>query len=97
MWTSVILVIPSAQEFCRRSPKLPEGGAGVPDKVQATRRTSIPDWFVYSTKLQTIQLTALFIVKPDATAEEVNAVVNDTNGSGGQIFAQAVCLLCHNG
>jgi len=30
------------------------------------------------------------IVKPDATAEEINAVVNDTNGAGGQIFAQAL-------
>jgi len=30
------------------------------------------------------------IVKPDATADEINAVVNDTNGAGGQIFAQAL-------
>jgi t-SNARE complex subunit (syntaxin) len=29
-------------------------------------------------------------VKPDATPAEVDAVVNDTNGAGGQIFAQAV-------
>ncbi|KAK7693620.1 hypothetical protein QCA50_003189 [Cerrena zonata] len=30
------------------------------------------------------------IVKPDATAEEINAVVNDTSGGGDQIFAQAL-------
>ncbi|THG95073.1 hypothetical protein EW026_g6515 [Hermanssonia centrifuga] len=30
------------------------------------------------------------IVKPDATPEEVNAVVNDTQGGGDQIFAQAL-------
>ncbi|KAI0797683.1 t-SNARE [Abortiporus biennis] len=30
------------------------------------------------------------IVKPDATPEEVNAVVNDTSGGGDQIFAQAL-------
>lgn len=30
------------------------------------------------------------IVKPDATPEEVNAVVNDTEGNGDQIFAQAL-------
>jgi syntaxin 1B/2/3 len=29
-------------------------------------------------------------VKPDATPAEVDAVVNDTSGAGGQIFAQAV-------
>jgi syntaxin 1B/2/3 len=29
-------------------------------------------------------------VKPDATAEEVSAVVNDTSGQGSQIFAQAL-------
>lgn len=29
------------------------------------------------------------LVKPDATPEEVRAVVNDD--SGGQIFSQAVC------
>lgn len=30
-------------------------------------------------------------VKPEATPDEVNAVVNDTSGGGDQIFAQAVC------
>ncbi|KAJ3551993.1 hypothetical protein NM688_g4389 [Phlebia brevispora] len=30
------------------------------------------------------------IVKPDATPDEVNAVVNDTSGGGDQIFAQAL-------
>ncbi|KAI0818548.1 t-SNARE [Irpex lacteus] len=30
------------------------------------------------------------IVKPTATQEEINAVVNDTSGSGDQIFAQAL-------
>jgi len=30
------------------------------------------------------------IVKPDATPEEVNAVVNDSSGGGDQIFAQAL-------
>lgn len=30
------------------------------------------------------------IVKPNATQEEVNAVVNDTSGSGDQVFAQAL-------
>ncbi|KZT26311.1 t-SNARE [Neolentinus lepideus HHB14362 ss-1] len=30
------------------------------------------------------------IVKPDATPEEVTAVVNDASGSGNQIFAQAI-------
>ncbi|KAI0693270.1 t-SNARE [Cytidiella melzeri] len=30
------------------------------------------------------------IVKPNATTEEINAVVNDTSGSGDQIFAQAL-------
>ncbi|KDQ60703.1 hypothetical protein JAAARDRAFT_124926 [Jaapia argillacea MUCL 33604] len=30
------------------------------------------------------------IVKPDATPEEVAAVVNDTSGSGNQVFAQAL-------
>ncbi|KAI0341742.1 t-SNARE [Trametopsis cervina] len=30
------------------------------------------------------------IVKPNATAEEISAVVNDTAGSGDQIFAQAL-------
>jgi syntaxin 1B/2/3 len=30
------------------------------------------------------------IVKPDATAEEVKAVVDDTSGTGNQIFAQAL-------
>jgi len=30
------------------------------------------------------------IVKPDATPEEINAVVNDTQGGGDQIFAQAL-------
>jgi len=29
-------------------------------------------------------------VKPDATPEEVTAVVDDTDGTGGQIFSQAV-------
>ena len=29
-------------------------------------------------------------VKPDATPEEINAVVNDVQGGGDQIFAQAV-------
>jgi syntaxin 1B/2/3 len=29
-------------------------------------------------------------VKPNATAEEISSVVNDTSGSGDQIFAQAV-------
>lgn len=31
-----------------------------------------------------------FTVKPDATPEEVKAVVNDEQG--GQIFSQAVCI-----
>lgn len=30
------------------------------------------------------------LVKPDATQDEVNAVVNDVSGGGDQIFAQAV-------
>ncbi|KAI0318637.1 t-SNARE [Amylostereum chailletii] len=30
------------------------------------------------------------IVKPDATPEEVTAVVNDDNGAGGQVFSQAL-------
>lgn len=34
-------------------------------------------------------LTAMYPVKPDATPEEIRAVVNDD--SGGQIFSQAVC------
>ena len=33
------------------------------------------------------------IVKPDATPEEVAAVVNDTEGSGAQIFTQAVSVM----
>ncbi|KAI0928582.1 hypothetical protein AcW1_005786 [Taiwanofungus camphoratus] len=32
------------------------------------------------------------IVKPDATSEEVDAVVNDTQGGGDQIFAQALSV-----
>ncbi|EMD38424.1 hypothetical protein CERSUDRAFT_82674 [Gelatoporia subvermispora B] len=32
------------------------------------------------------------IVKPDATPEEVNAVVNDTEGGGDQVFAQALSV-----
>ena len=31
-------------------------------------------------------------VKPDATPEEVAAVVNDDNGAGSQLFSQAVSL-----
>jgi syntaxin 1B/2/3 len=31
-------------------------------------------------------------VKPDATPDEVAAVVNDDQGGGSQIFAQAVSL-----
>ena len=37
-------------------------------------------------------------MKPEATQDEVNAVVNDTSGGGDQIFAQAVrtsALHCH--
>jgi t-SNARE complex subunit (syntaxin) len=32
----------------------------------------------------------IFLVKPDATAEEVAAVVNDDSGAQSQVFAQAV-------
>ena len=33
------------------------------------------------------------LVKPDATPEEVTAVVDNTDGAGGQIFSQAVRLV----
>ena len=33
------------------------------------------------------------VVKPDTTPEEVTAVVENTDGTGGQIFSQAVCSL----
>ena len=36
------------------------------------------------------KVPTLRVVKPDATPEEVAAVVNDTEGSGAQIFTQAV-------
>ena len=35
------------------------------------------------------------VVKPNATPEEVTAVVENTDGTGGQIFSQAVCMLVH--
>ena len=35
-------------------------------------------------------LTTHPAVKPDATQEEVNTVVNDSSGGGDQVFAQAV-------
>jgi len=37
------------------------------------------------------------IVKPDATPEEVNTVVNDTQGAGDQVFAQALSSSTHYG
>lgn len=36
----------------------------------------------------------LLSVKPNATPDEVNAVVNDMSGGGDQVFAQAVRNLC---
>ena len=35
------------------------------------------------------------VVKPDATAEEVAAVVDNTDGAGGQIFSKAVRSAFH--
>ena len=37
-----------------------------------------------------VLLHSLPLVKPDATAEEVTAVVESDQGTGGQVFAQAV-------
>jgi len=53
---------------------------------------TIQDWSVVTANPEAWQNNAkLFpVVKPDATAEEVAAVVDNTDGAGGQIFSQAV-------
>lgn len=45
---------------------------------------------VRPTQRRLLKSSNIAAVKPDATPEEINAVVNDVQGGGDQIFAQAV-------
>ena len=59
-----------------------------PNLPKKSNRTP-PKWYRLSILLSlSLFLTSRFLVKPDATAEEVKAVVDDDQG--GQIFSQAL-------
>ena len=65
---------------------------GLPTEVPAARGTTVQNRYdsVFRLFGHILKDSA---VKPDASPEEVAAVVNDTDGAGAQIFTQAVC--CH--
>lgn len=78
----------------RGHPKLPDRGATIQDEVQAADGASIQNWYGRGRRCCfSPDSRSCLTVKPDATPEEVKAVVNDEQG--GQIFSQAVSYLHH--
>lgn len=85
---------PREVKIRRGHSKLSVRGTAIRHEVQAANGAAIQNWFVHLILLGYLLLTYPFFlaVKPDATPEEIKAVINDD--SGGQIFQQAVSLLC---
>lgn len=82
---------PCEAKVCRSHPKLPNGGTAVSPEVQTTLGTSIQDRYVLLAGFYCKSwdwIFGSFPVKPDASPDEIKAVVDDDQG--GQIFSQAV-------
>jgi len=81
-------------EIRRCHSKLPTSGTAIQAEIQAEDGTPVQnrcDSFQYTFCICTSQTRIVFPVKPDASPEEVRAVVDDSQG--GQIFSQAVRLI----
>jgi len=86
--------LPRPFKIHRSSTELSAGRAAVSHAIPSAGRTAIQNWWALPRNfvrfLRLSQSSFVPLVKPDATPDEVAAVVQSDQGTGGQIFAQAV-------